>query len=596
MLYMVRLVWTLGLMGSVCLFLTRFLFSHACIMFLDYVPCTTPLNMTITLDDRPELPIHPLDLTGEPPQGNNAEYCVGLIQPADSLLTQTNSVTGDMILGVPFMRNVYTVMAYQVPDANGSFPSFSTDPSNSNNLTVEEMAEIKAAAPIEPRLGLMSLTDPTTALDEFHRVRVLNEPISGSNTSASQSTDSGGKALSVGLIVLIAVVAFFALCFAGFAIRWWVSRRSHGGGVGGAGSMGAVGVGAVRGGDGEKGGHYVLARRDSLFGVAAFVRKKLGGREAEGAEVVTMSSVQTRVGDDTSRPGTAGKEGVVADAEMGYRRTRDSGVDFAYANPNLGSWRPESVTWADSTLVGSGGRSKPGPGPEMDDEHSAHSHRDLHPTAQDIDHDDGMVTTEEEGIPSHVHQRTASEAEARQPSEHGRNLSVVVPLLGTTDADDQDGDGAEFGDARMRGSGSMAGVGTALRSARVRREGPWTASSSWRGSAGERENLDRSGWRSEGESVGVGPTAANEAVHKRRLSASMPLLSAMDVDEFGESSGAGGSMAGVGTARRSGRVGRDSGVGDWNWDVAWRGSADIPLPEQSADALGEKEGHVGGDV
>ncbi|RDB25666.1 hypothetical protein Hypma_006971 [Hypsizygus marmoreus] len=66
-----------------------------------YVPCAAPLNMTIALDNRPEIPIHPLDLTAEPPKSNQAQFCIGLIQPADVVLGVPNSAIGNMILSVP---------------------------------------------------------------------------------------------------------------------------------------------------------------------------------------------------------------------------------------------------------------------------------------------------------------------------------------------------------------------------------------------------------------------------------------------------------------------------------------------------------------
>ena len=81
----------------------------------DYVPCTTPLNITITLDGRSEIPLHPLDLTAEPSNDPSSQTCVRIIQAADSILTQPNSDVGDIILGIPFMRNTYTVMAYTRP-------------------------------------------------------------------------------------------------------------------------------------------------------------------------------------------------------------------------------------------------------------------------------------------------------------------------------------------------------------------------------------------------------------------------------------------------------------------------------------------------
>lgn len=174
--------------------------------------------MTISLDDRPEISLHPLDLTAEPPQDNEADFCIGLIQTADSQLSDPNNFLGDMILGVPFLRNVYTVMAYTAPDANGSFA-----PVNGSNQT------------ITPMLGLHSLTNPTIAMEEFHTVRQLKQPISGGNSSggsagASSSNSSvnlGGKKLSVGIVVLIGILSFFALCFVLFVARWFVFRHTY---------------------------------------------------------------------------------------------------------------------------------------------------------------------------------------------------------------------------------------------------------------------------------------------------------------------------------------------------------------------------------
>lgn len=174
-----------------------------------YVPCTTPLNMTITLDDRSATPLHPLDLTTEPSQGN--QFCTGLIQTTESPDSEV-----DMILGVPFMRNVYTVMAYSVPSSNGSFTAV-----NGSDLTDGGISHT-----ITPMLGLLSLTDPTTALQEFHNVRVLNQSISGGTTTnhSASMVELGGKQVSVGLVVLIGVLSFFALCGVLFAIRWFLSR------------------------------------------------------------------------------------------------------------------------------------------------------------------------------------------------------------------------------------------------------------------------------------------------------------------------------------------------------------------------------------
>ncbi|KAG1739382.1 aspartic peptidase domain-containing protein, partial [Suillus paluster] len=163
-----------------------------------YVPCTMPLNMTITLDGQPELPIHPLDLTSEPSGQHNAQYCIGLIQADDSQLNATSDA-GDMILGVPFMRNVYTVLAYEPPPFNTS-----------------------VYTGIRPTLGLLGLTNITQALQEFNNVRVLNQPLGGAQ---SQTTSSSDTKLSAGLEILIGLVGFFALCITLFGLKWFMTRR-----------------------------------------------------------------------------------------------------------------------------------------------------------------------------------------------------------------------------------------------------------------------------------------------------------------------------------------------------------------------------------
>jgi hypothetical protein len=117
---------------------------------------------------------------------------------------------GDMVFGVPFLRNVYTVLAFDVPYANGSFPA----PIINDTVTVR------------PRLGLLGLTDPTVAMDEFHRVRVLNQPL-GDTNGASGNPDSGGShKQSVGIDVLIGLGGFIGLCLLLFGLRWLFVRRT----------------------------------------------------------------------------------------------------------------------------------------------------------------------------------------------------------------------------------------------------------------------------------------------------------------------------------------------------------------------------------
>ncbi|KAG1728997.1 aspartic peptidase domain-containing protein [Suillus lakei] len=194
-----------------------------------YVPCTTPLNVSITLDGQPELPIHPLDLTCEPSGQQNAQYCVGLIQADDSQLTATSDI-GDMVLGVPFMRNVYTVLAYEPPPFNMSVYSG-----------------------IRPTLGLMGLTNITEALNEFNNVRVLNQPLGGA--PSQQAASSNDKKMSVGLEVLIGLIGFFALCVTLFGLKWFMTRRQWK-------KQGMVDTDGGKKGEGEYSA-YQLTRRNS---------------------------------------------------------------------------------------------------------------------------------------------------------------------------------------------------------------------------------------------------------------------------------------------------------------------------------------------
>ncbi|KAF8162487.1 aspartic peptidase domain-containing protein [Mycena galopus ATCC 62051] len=175
-----------------------------------YFPCTTPLNMTVTLDDRTEIPLHPLDLSTFPAaDAADQTSCIGLIQAsADAILRNPSSNVGDMVFGVPFLRNVYSVFAYDIPYANGSFP-----PTTPNDTTVR------------PCLGLLGLTNATVALEEFHRVRVLNQPLGDADGSTTASSSSSRKP-SVGIDVLIGLAGFVGLCLLLFGLRWFFVRRS----------------------------------------------------------------------------------------------------------------------------------------------------------------------------------------------------------------------------------------------------------------------------------------------------------------------------------------------------------------------------------
>lgn len=119
-------------------------------------------------------------------------------------------------------------MAYDPPDSRGVFP----------NATAGAGSGLSWQT-IRPRLGLLGLTNPSVALDEFHTVRVLNQPLptgtsggSGGGGGANQAdggkhqlTVDSGKKLSVGLEVLIGLLGFFALCFILFGARWAMHKR-----------------------------------------------------------------------------------------------------------------------------------------------------------------------------------------------------------------------------------------------------------------------------------------------------------------------------------------------------------------------------------
>lgn len=122
----------------------------------------------------------------------------------------TSPTVSDMILGVAFLRNVYTVMAYDAPNAHGVFPA--------NN----------DSANLQPRVGLLSLTNATRAMQEFKNVRVFDEPLSSGNSSSPTSGQASGSRsgkLSIGVDVLLALVGIIIACVALFGLRWFHVRR-----------------------------------------------------------------------------------------------------------------------------------------------------------------------------------------------------------------------------------------------------------------------------------------------------------------------------------------------------------------------------------
>ncbi|KAJ7032026.1 aspartic peptidase domain-containing protein [Mycena alexandri] len=228
-----------------------------------YMPCTTPLNMTVTLDDRDEIALHPLDLSTTPPPGApDPNSCIGLIQTtAQATLENPTSGIGDMVFGVPFLRNVYTVLAFDIPNADGMFPTGGADNSTSTLAPTHDDVDDPT---IHPRLGLLGLTNPAVAMDEFHRVRVLNQPL-GDADGGTPSGSSGSHKQGVGIDVLIGLASFVGLCVLLFGLRWLVVRRNLRRGADNRRGLSARDVKSGRDLPFALGG-YQLARRGSRTG------------------------------------------------------------------------------------------------------------------------------------------------------------------------------------------------------------------------------------------------------------------------------------------------------------------------------------------
>ncbi|KAH7105696.1 aspartic peptidase domain-containing protein [Auriculariales sp. MPI-PUGE-AT-0066] len=167
-----------------------------------YMPCTTLLNLSITIGTT-EYPIHPLDLAYK--ASPDDQGCTGTIV-SDTYLDQPHAA-GDLILGVPFLRNLYTVLSFS-----------------------DKVGEHEDDLLANPRVGMMNLTDPTKAVSEWKSVRIdgipLRTQVAPSSTATATETDNLHKPkMDVGIIVGIAIISFFALCAALFVLWWFLVRR-----------------------------------------------------------------------------------------------------------------------------------------------------------------------------------------------------------------------------------------------------------------------------------------------------------------------------------------------------------------------------------
>lgn len=428
--------------------------------------------------------MHPLDLTADPPDGNNADYCTGLIQADDRGLLQPGSSIGDMILGVPFLRNVYTVMAYTAPNANGSFPINQT-------LTTH----------ISPRLGLMSLTDPTRAMNEFNTVRVLNQPLT-SNATAGVNNDKtvtiGGAKLSIGLAVLLGLMCFIGFCGCLFLIRYLLLRRDF---------FKSRATLSDEGGGLDQKAAYQLVKKGSV-GLNAISEDQLRQIRYDAYKrntASTASSDRTRV-----ESLSFGKN----EDDFGVRIKSASIEDFA--------WDPlTALDWGGDTLAARGRRKRIG-----SDASSVLPHN--------------SPKSSFEGSPdSHRRRLGTPDRDHIFPSQHQPQRSVDIPLLSAqhTLSPPDEGETRESSTPAVEGTDSdaLSSIPFPLPSE------PYYAQNQFRETFCAMEDPH-------GFFTGL---PSYPEVHLA------PPLNEGETDEFGVVNG---SMAGIGTASRTTKIARDSGL------------------------------------
>jgi hypothetical protein len=327
-----------------------------------YVPCTTPINMTIVVNDV-TIPLHPLDLTQS--NGQNSASCTGLIQDADVALKQSN--IGDLVLGVPFMRSVYTVLALTPPHSNGTFDT--------------TMPLLGANSDINPRLGLLSLTDPTIAMEEFHDVRVLGHPLSGTGTNTTLPTSHHG--LSVGIKILIGIASCFAALVAIFLVRFLYQRRkwkkdnNRSSDTSLDGGKGEMELTVIEGKEIPPDKTKLADKMSGQVHPEELVRKRVNSSGN------TFDSARTKVGVDGEEEMLMDEFGLVYFGKKVYHRSESSGS----------SGRRDTVVWDDNTRRNSARSAAP---PTFDDYDT-----DTMPASSAFQADH-QITTQPENTSSHL--------------------------------------------------------------------------------------------------------------------------------------------------------------------------------------------------
>ncbi|KAJ9123052.1 hypothetical protein QFC22_001241 [Naganishia vaughanmartiniae] len=198
-----------------------------------YLRCDVPLALSFTFGGK-QYPVHPLDMSDYSSTDPSQKTCLGLIQYAPGL------TAGDVILGVSFLKNVYSIYTY---------PSSYT--STSSWL---------------PMVGMLSLTNMTAAGQEFYDVRVQHSTYPGqvtttgstpSRTADAAASQAGHQVLSGGIIALAVVLGFVGIA-AGLFCAWffWLRKKYGSKGVpvfaGRRGRKGASG--SISGTEGSMGG------------------------------------------------------------------------------------------------------------------------------------------------------------------------------------------------------------------------------------------------------------------------------------------------------------------------------------------------------
>ncbi|KAJ7914475.1 aspartic peptidase domain-containing protein [Mycena leptocephala] len=155
------------------------------------VPCTQEVNVTLKFGGK-AFPVHPLDAAMDPkifglsPRTNSAgeNACLGLFQPV-SFDTGSNP-TYDIIFGMAFLRNVYTLVNF------GDF-----------------IADSKSKA--DPYIQFLSTTDPAEAHSDFVKVRLGGVDTTTSVFSHSNNSNDDSSSPSRTTYYIIAASALGAI-------------------------------------------------------------------------------------------------------------------------------------------------------------------------------------------------------------------------------------------------------------------------------------------------------------------------------------------------------------------------------------------------